>query len=525
MASSRSSGRSQAGRLLGSETPRIFTPPLRELTPETSAGFALIEFAEIIGVTLLPWQKWLAVHALELLPDGTFRFRTVIVLVARQNGKSTFAQVLSLFFMYVRQAALVIGTAQNLDIAEEVWQGAVDIAQDVPDLAAEVDRVVRVNGKKSLELRTGERYKVQAASRRGGRGLSGDLVLMDELREHQTWDAWGAVTKTTMARPMAQIWALSNAGDATSIVLRYLRLTAHAALGDPDGINAEADPSKLLDETQEEQQAEVDESLGIFEWSAPANCDLMDPAGWAAANPSLGHTITERALSSSAKTDPEWVFRTECLCQWTDGTLEGPFPPGTWDAGKVGRDSQIVDDPIPCVEVSWDRSHGGIVYAGHRADGKPQVEVVAYRVGTDWMPGWLTSPDRTYRPKQVIIRRGSPAASAMQAYVDAGLEVIEWNGTEVSRACGAFYDAVRGSAESDEPCGELRHTGHSVLDVAAATAVTRPFGDTWSFDAAKSPTDISLLNAAVGALWGLQHPPEKPFRSRYEDDNAGLVFI
>ena len=42
--------------------------------------------------------------------------------------------------MYVRGAALVIGTAQNLDIAEEVWQGAVDIAQDVPELEAEIEK-------------------------------------------------------------------------------------------------------------------------------------------------------------------------------------------------------------------------------------------------------------------------------------------------------------------------------------------------------------------------------------------------
>lgn len=30
----------------GITTPRIFTPPLRELTPATSNGYAVIEFAE-----------------------------------------------------------------------------------------------------------------------------------------------------------------------------------------------------------------------------------------------------------------------------------------------------------------------------------------------------------------------------------------------------------------------------------------------------------------------------------------------
>jgi hypothetical protein len=55
----------------GITTPRIFTPPLRELTPETSNGYAVIEFAEkFLHVHLFPWQKWLLIHGLELLPDA-----------------------------------------------------------------------------------------------------------------------------------------------------------------------------------------------------------------------------------------------------------------------------------------------------------------------------------------------------------------------------------------------------------------------------------------------------------------------
>jgi phage terminase large subunit-like protein len=106
--------------LIGRETPRIFTPPLRPLTPETSWGFSVIEFAtDMLGVDLMPWQQWLLIHALERNPDGTPRFRTVLVLVARQNGKSTLLQVLSLYMLFVAQVTLVLGTAQDLDTAED----------------------------------------------------------------------------------------------------------------------------------------------------------------------------------------------------------------------------------------------------------------------------------------------------------------------------------------------------------------------------------------------------------------------
>lgn len=495
MASSRSSVLSAALPRKGSTEPRIFTPPLRKLTRKTTLGFAFIEFCtEVVGTSLLPWQEWLALHALELLPDGTFRFRTVVLLVARQNGKSTFLQLLALFFMYVRGAALVIGTAQNLDIAEEVWQGAVDIAQDVPELAAEIQRVNMTNGKKSLELSSGERYKVQAANRRGGRGLSGDLVLMDELREHQSWDAWGAVTKTTLARQYAQIWAASNAGDAASIVLRHLRKMAHDALGDPDGLNQGAE-----DEAPPDDELDVDvDDLGIFEWSAAPGASLDDPEGRAQANPSQGYTITERAILSARRTDPEWVYRTECLCQWSDGSLVGPFPPGTWDAGREERSGLTADAAVTlCVAVSWERAYSHIALSGRRADGDMWVELVASRVGTHWLTEWLTSPDRQERVRTapvVVQANGAPESSLVEEFREAGVDVVEWKGSDLTAATGAFYDAVRD--------GTLKHGAWPALDIAAATAVPRMLeGGAFLWDRRRSPNDAAPLHAATGATW------------------------
>jgi len=264
--------------LCGSEAPRIATPPKRELTRETTRGFEVIDFAEtVLGMVLLPWQKWLFVHALELDESGSYRFETVVVEVARQNGKTAAMKVLSLWRMYLDRAPLVIGTAQNLDTSEEAWLSAVEMAENVPDLAAEIEAVDKAAGRKQLRLKTGERYKIAAASRRGGRGLSGDLVLLDELREHQTWDSWSAVTKTTMARPQSQVWAFSNAGDRFSVVLKHLRSQAITSIE-----NGEDSP------------------LALFEWSAPDDCDLSDRQAWAQANPALGHLISERSISSAS---------------------------------------------------------------------------------------------------------------------------------------------------------------------------------------------------------------------------------
>jgi hypothetical protein len=545
--SSSGSGRSTKAKerkpLVGSTTPRIFTPPLAPLEPRNATtekrtlGYAVIDFAhDVLGVNLFPWQQWLLVHMLELLPDGSPRFKSVVVLVARQNGKSMLSVVLALFFMYVLGRELVVGTAQDLDVAEEIWQEAVDIVEENPELNALKLKVSKVNGKKFLELTTGERYKVKAANRRAGRGLSGDLILLDELREHQTWEAWGAITKTTTARALALVLAMSNAGDATSVVLRYLRKLAHAALGDPDGLG---DPAEVL--ADEEEGAELldeydfeDDTLGIFEWSAPPGMAKTDRNGWAMANPSLGYTITERTLAAFCKTDPEWTFRTENLCQWSDTTLEGPFPPGAWESGfpaRVQDDETLAEDeplskirkksPLRWgVELSHDRTRACIAVAGWRKDGSAHVEVVASRYGTDWLVAWFTERAEKYGGIEIALQtRGAPISS-MHDELNAipGVTIHRWEGAEMGRGTGAFYDAICLPGGSS-----IRHNRQPLLDVAAAVAVTKPSADTWLWDRTKSPADIAPLLAVNAAYWALTMIEEPPPKSAYEDYDLLVV--
>lgn len=472
-------------------------------------GFAAIIFAEMVcGMTLFPWQKWLLVHMLELREDGSFRFRTVVILVARQNGKSTVSVVLALFFLYVLKVATVLGTAQDLDTAEEVWERAVSIVEDVdedtekplhPDLLREHLKTVRINGKLALVLKGKRRYKVKAANRKAGRGFSGDLTMLDELREHQTWEAWSAITKTMMARPNGMTIAMSNAGDITSAVLRFLRKRAHESLGDPDGICA-LDPSsnemptredfaKIVaalegedfadwaDEMEELEQSAED--LGLFEWSAEPGCDVLDPRGWAQANPSMGHMISPRSIYSAALNDPEWEFRTEVLCQWADDALSGPFPVGTFGRCAATRDARGVLLPsellsptrrtTACLTVAEDRAYSYITVCGTRADGLPQVEVSATLVGTSGIVKWFTDPSKPHRKAwQIAVQSGggAPEAAMIAALKAAGLRVVPWKPADVSISWGLFYDAVK-------DC-RIRHSGQKQLTDPASKAKLKP---------------------------------------------------
>ncbi|MCR1983508.1 terminase large subunit [Cellulosimicrobium cellulans] len=562
----RPAGRPRAKRH-GCTKPRIYTPPLAPLeprSPETEArtlGYDVIDFAEqVLEVTLVPWQAWFLVHALELNADGSLRFRTVVLLVARQNGKSTIAQVLTIWLMCVWGWPLILGTAQDLDVAEEIWSDVVDMVQENDELSGMVDKVVKVNGKKALELTTGQRYKVKAANRRAGRGLSGNLVLLDELREHQNWQAWGAITKTTLARAEAMILALSNAGDITSVVLGYLRRTAHRVLGDPDGICAAAEQTAFgptefdldglqLEEVGDDDEDELDleygdvdvedleqdeETLGLFEWSAPPGCDKRDRDAWAQANPSMGYTeLSERNIAAALK-EPDYVFRTEVLCQWMDGTETGPFPPGSWvdtrvepveQDGKLvlSKADRIVGPVVIGLAQAADRSMTYAAAAGHRPDGAPQVEVWAGRFGIEWVRDWLVSPKLEGRVLRVTGQsRGAPVSTLMKRLKEDHrfpIEVVDLVGPDLTTAHDEAFDAIKD--------GTVWHTPQPVLDLAAETAVAKHFpGGTWLLDLRESPADAAPLSAWIAALWLLNRyvpppPPPPPAPVAVLDDDDG----
>lgn len=454
---------SNDGRLVGNPEARLFTEPLRELTPETSLGFELAEFASAIGMPLLPWQERVAIRALELRPDGLYRFRTVVVIVARQNGKTHLSKVLALWKMYLDGARMVLGVAQDLSIAKEVWEGAVDIASVSELLRAEIDGPPRrANGQETLALTNGARYKISAATRSAGRGLSVDHLTFDEIREQRSFDAWGALSKTTNARANAQIWCISNMGDEQSVVLNHLRESALSG---------------------------ADDSIGLFEYSAPSDADITDRSAWALANPALGHTVTEQALASALATDPPAVFLTECLCVKVD-SLNGAFDLGAWDASRdpAGTMDALRDKAVFCVDVAPDGEHVTVAAAAEQGN-LVRVEIVAAWKSTeearDNLPGLL---DRA-KPMATAWFPGGPASAIGPLMRDR--DAVELKGLAVSEACMSFVDLVRSR--------RVLHPGDPLLDAHVAGAIKLPSGDGFRFSRSGGG-HVDAAYAAAGAV-------------------------
>ena len=507
----------------GVTQPRIFTPPLRKLNQSTSLGYACIEYAEkVLGKELYPWQKFALIHALEIAGSlkgkWTFRFRTVLFLISRQNGKTVLSEVIASFFLNMLGVDSVFGTSLSLDKAEEVWEAVIRDQEDIPDLSRDIERVSRTNGNKRLILTDGRQYKVGAPTRRAGRGDSNDLVMLDEIREHRDWETWSAAAASTVAKPNGIIMCFSNAGDPDSIVLRQLRSQAVATIDGKEAQNF---------------GGEVDsKSLGLFEWSAPDEAKTDDMKALAQANPALGYgLLTERALMSNRATFPENKFRSECMCQQVETILPQPFPDGAWDAClDMASNIPLESDVYFGIDLSEDRRWTSIGVCGLRSDGNWHIEVVARAVGTEWAIDWFRARAMRGKIRLAFQGRGAPVTGlAEQICSIQGVERFAIEGSDLASSWGRFWDGVAASDPATKRGGtKIFHLQQPVLDTPAKTMQLRQMGGGVALpDRRKSPDDIAPLFACImafAAATKTEKENTKIFESAYAREGYSLVF-
>lgn len=506
--------------VFGVEHPRIFTPPDRELTPATSLGFLVIDFSEnVLGITLYPWQRWLYIHALELRPDGRLRFKEIHILIARQNGKTRVVKTLLLWRMFVHQRQnLILGAAQNRGEALATWEQVKEEARDNPILSKRMHRGSMKTGGETIRTQSGSRYMVTTLKADAGRGKTAGTLFLDELREHETWAAWAALSATTLVPKDSLIVTASNAGDNASVVLKEKRDHAHSMIQRSDTAGS---------------------TIGWFEWSAPEECGLDDLDAWAAANPSLGYSLEVEDLKA-ARAKPDNEFRTENLCQWVDTLQAGIMPHANWVLGQDRNSKRVGGERVSVsLDVSWDRSKTAISIAFDRPDGRRHVEVVAYRAGMDWAVKWLQDrltldsrqakalglpgPQRGaewFDGRVAIQERGCPASVMIEPLEEAGIQVVRIQGPALAKSAGGFYDKVVHPDRENPKPHVIVHRGQPVLDEAIRNTLARSAGDAWFLDRKGSRSDASPLVSCTQADWLQDQPVQIKRQSAYAGDDG-----
>lgn len=452
--------------------PRLFPKPLRELTRESSYGFDVIDFArDVLATPLDPWQEWIVIHAGELLEDGRPRFKKVLLIVARQNGKTFLLKVLTLFWLFVEQWPLIVGQHTRVGKAKEVWEDCYFEAARNTWLKDELGFIRKDNNDPHWRVASGGKYIIEAANKNGGRGGSVDRLIVDELRQQHSWEAYNAAKPTLNARPFGQGWWITNQGDQRSVVLLALRKTGIANI---------------------EGAESIDPELGLFEYSAPPGSDMCDPAALAAANPYVSQrpemlaSLLADARSAVESGDRDQIngFKTEIMCMYVPA-LDGAIDPAGWELGAVPGDLSEVRSRLALVpELSPDGLSSSISVAAVESDGRVRVEVLAKwsgRFASQELRRALPGMIKKIRPRKVgWIPNGGASALAAEI-TEEKLRALGVGGCEVEAIRGEVTAMCMGFADLAENGEILHHPGQVDLNLQVLATAKLWRGDVWLF--------------------------------------------
>ena len=327
-------------RLLGASDPRIAPPvPAKSRLAEYEAA------ARKCGLVLMPWQRTAARYFMASRGRGRGRqpwlYREVAIVVARQNGKTSMLAPRIVLGMEAGES--ILHTAQNRKVPLEVYRKLLAVLDGNREYI--IHRAF--GGEEIIHRRTGGSYKLLAPNS-GSRGLSADLLLIDEVREQDDEQLMDAMLPTLTASPTPQAIYLSNAGHENSVVLNELRRRGL------EGTDAE---------------------FAYLEWSASPDLAPDDPRAWAEANPALGRRMPVESLEYARRSRPLAGFETEHLCRWVVSDGERLVGADDWLNCRG-----IVGDPArPAMAVSMDPtgSRAAAVIGWLQGDGSIALQVVA----------------------------------------------------------------------------------------------------------------------------------------------------
>lgn len=448
----------------------------RRTRPDT-LGPAVGLIAARLGTPLMPWQQYAADVILEIDPvTGRLAYREYAITVPRQSGKTT----LLLAKMVHRALGFngrqrILYTAQTRGAARLKWED-----EHVAALEASKYRklftVRRQLGQEAIRWKNGSRHGIISNTEKAGHGETLDEGVIDEAFAQEDDRLEQAFKPAMITRPQPQQGVVSTAGTLKSAYLRG-----------------------KVDAGRERCEAGATDSVAYIEWSAPDDADPGDPATWAACMPALGHTVSVEAIRADFESMKLPEFRRAYLNQWPDAT------PDQWRViteeqwrSLADEQSELVGRPSFAIHVARDRSWAAIGVAGLRADGLMHIELVDYRLGTQWVVDRAVQLRDRWKPCAIVVDAATAAGSLIADLEAKGLEIVKPSAKDVAHAHGQFMDGV--APKEGEPT--VRYIPHPALDVALAGAADRPLSDAKAWDAKAATTESSPLIAVTEALWG-----------------------
>jgi len=292
---------------------------------------------------LLPWQCFIVGSLFGWKnADGYRRFRMVYVESGKGSGKSPLAGGVGLYCLTAdnEPRAEVYAAATKKDQAIILFRDAVAMVDQSPALSQRITKSGGAGKEWNLAFLQAGSFFRPISSDDGQSGPRPHCALIDEIHEHKSNIAVEMMRAGTKGRRQALIFMITNSGhDKTSVCYDYHEYGRKVADGSIE-----------------------DDSFFSFICSLDEGDDpFKDESCWKKANPSLGHTFTERYLReqvTQARGMPskESLVRRLNFCQWVDA--DNP-----WMSSEVWSNCE---EDFDLDELEGEECYGGLDLSGTR---------------------------------------------------------------------------------------------------------------------------------------------------------------
>jgi phage terminase large subunit-like protein len=426
------------------------------------------------GIKLDDWQVWLLRHLLERYPAdhsnpdlaGRLRYRSCVVSVPRQSGKSLIGAILGLWGVAMRNGQS-LSLASNTEQAMVIYSRVLQTIMGNPELKEMFKKTTERRGIVSADGLS--RYDVRPAKESSLQGLRVDTVLADELH---IWKKgmWTAVVQGTAASPDGIVIGITTAGDATSETLIDLYKQGERSVnGDP-----------------------ALERFGFFCWEAPEGSEI-DGDAILASNPAVecGRIPLERVLGDLA-TIPEHEARRYRLNQFISGVSESWLPMPVFHA-NAGNGIGDLTGAVLSVSVNAKLDFGTIAAAKKNGD-KIETELVASLVNPseNRLYDLLTTLYKKHGCSAIVID-GNSMPSLQKRLKNASYPLWQLWSKEVAAACSTTFALFQQ--------GKIEHNNDPLLIAQMPRGVARYVGENWYLSRKASLGDIDSVLATILATY------------------------